>query len=355
MPNPYTENNLTDIFDGLGNHTHFDYINGRQTLSKATFPSGFFESYSFNNLNALTSKTDRNGQAISYIYDFQERLSRKTYPDSSTVIYTYDPASRLTQVVDPTGTYSFSYDNMDRLSQTTTNYAFDTAGNLTVQYGYDAASNRNSMTDPQSLPTTYGYDKLNRLNSLIFNGQTPGFTFGYDGLSRRNLLTRPNGINTSYGYDPISHLLNATHKIASTGAVIDGAAYTYDNAGNRKTRTDKRTGTNLTFTLDNIYQLTKAAQGTTTKETYSYDLVGNRLSSLGVSPYMYNTSNELTSRPNVTYTYDNNGSTKTKVDATGGKQGDCHEKSFTLRALGLDQRCCVGWCAVRLLRLLACS
>ena len=84
--------------------------------------------YGFNNLNALTSKTDRNGQAISYIYDFQERLSRKTYPDSSTVIYTYDPASRLTQVVDPTGTYSFSYDNMDRLTQTTTNYAFDTGG-----------------------------------------------------------------------------------------------------------------------------------------------------------------------------------------------------------------------------------
>jgi YD repeat-containing protein len=56
-------------------------------------------------------------------------------------------------------------------------------------------------------------------------------------------------------------------------------AYTYDNAGNRKARTDKRLGTTLTFTVDNIYQLTKAVQGTTTKETYSYDLVGNRLSS----------------------------------------------------------------------------
>lgn len=53
-----------------------------------------------------------------------------------------------------------------------------------------------------------------------------------------------------------------------------------------------------------------------TTESYTYDLVGNRLSSLGVSPYSYNTSNELTSTPTVTYTYDNNGSTKTKSDGT---------------------------------------
>ena len=45
---------------------------------------------------------------------------------------------------------------MDRPTQTGSNYAFDSAGNLTVGYGYDAASNRTSMTDPQNLPTTLG-------------------------------------------------------------------------------------------------------------------------------------------------------------------------------------------------------
>jgi RHS repeat-associated protein len=39
--------------------------------------------------------------------------------------------------------------------------------------------------------------------------------------------------------------------------------------------------------------------------------VGNRLSSLGVSPYNYNSSNELTSTPSGSYTYDNNGNTLT--------------------------------------------
>jgi RHS repeat-associated protein len=50
-----------------------------------------------------------------------------------------------------------------------------------------------------------------------------------------------------------------------------------------------------------------------TRTKYTYDAVGNRLSSLGVSPYNVNTSNELTSTPSTTYTYDYNGNTLTKV------------------------------------------
>lgn len=45
--------------------------------------------------------------------------------------------------------------------------------------------------------------------------------------------------------------------------------------------------------------------------------MGNRLASLGLSPYSYNNSNELTSTPTATYTYDNNGNTLTKTDSTG--------------------------------------
>ena len=58
-------------------------------------------------------------------------------------------------------------------------------------------------------------------------------------------------------------------------------------------------------------------QGANTTESYSYDTLGNRLSSLGLSPYAYNSSNQLTSKPGVTYTYDNNGNTLTKTDFTG--------------------------------------
>jgi YD repeat-containing protein len=155
---------------------------------------------------------------------------------------------------------------MDRLTEADTTYAF-LSGLRAVKYGYDYASNRNSMTDPQNVQTTYGYDALNRLNGLTYNGQTPNYTFGYDSLSRRTSLTRPNGIATSYGYDPASNLLSVLHKLGTT--VLDGATYTVDPAGNRKTRTDKRTNVTLTYGYDTIYQLKTAKQGTTTKESYT--------------------------------------------------------------------------------------
>jgi RHS repeat-associated protein len=178
----------------------------------------------------------------------------------------------------------------------------------------ELVSNRTSVTDPQNLSTAYTYDVLNRLHTLAFNGQNPTFVFGYDALSRRNSLTRPNGVNTTYTYDPASSLLSVLHKLGTT--TIDGASYTYDNAENRKTRTDKRLNTTLTYGYDNIYQLQTAKQGSTTKESYTYDIVGNRLSSLGVTPYQYNSSNELMSTPSTSYTYDNNGSVLTKSDGT---------------------------------------
>ena len=94
---------------------------------------------------------------------------------------------------------------MGRLTQTSTDYSFDSAGAYTVQYGYDAASNRTSMTDPQSGSTSYTYDSLNRLSNLQ-DPSSNSFGFSYDSLSRRTQMTRPNGINTNYSYDNLSHL-----------------------------------------------------------------------------------------------------------------------------------------------------
>ena len=113
--------------------------------------------------------------------------------------------------------------------------------------------------------------------------------------------------------------------------MLDGATYTLDNVGNRKTRTDKRTNITLTYGPDNIYQLLSAKQGTTTKESYTYDLVGNRLTSLGVSQYNYNSSNELTSTPSGSYTYDNNGNRKS--DPSGAQYTWDYENRLTQEVL----------------------
>jgi RHS repeat-associated protein len=100
-------------------------------------------------------------------------------------------------------------------------------------------------------------------------------------------------------------------------STIDGATYTVDAAGNRTSKTDQRAGVTSNYGYDALYELTQVTQGVNTTESYTYDPVGNRLSSLGVSPYNYNLSNELTSTPSTTYAYDYNGNVVTKTDSTG--------------------------------------
>ena len=149
------------------------------------------------------------------------------------------------------------------------------------------------------------------------NSLTGQFRFGYDALSRRTQLTRPNGVNTNYNYDSVSHLLSVLHQAGST--TLDRASYGYDFAGNRTSKTNYLNGITSNYGYDAIYELLQVTQGGSTTESYSYDAVGNRLSSTGVPTYSYNSSNELTSNSSGSYTYDNNGNTLT----------DASSKSYT--------------------------
>src|SRR6266571_575233 len=156
-------------------------------LAMASGAKPRLSTYGYDANNNLTGKTDRKNQTITYTYDQLNRLTGKTYPDSTAVNYTYDNDSRLTQVADPTGTYQFTFDNMGRLTSTTTNYAFLTSRSFTGSYAYDKASNRTGFPDPESGATAYVYDTLNRLQTLtpptaITSGS---FGLGYDALSRR--------------------------------------------------------------------------------------------------------------------------------------------------------------------------
>ena len=289
------------------------------TLS-ATYAGVYPERSRGNADNNLTSKTDRKGQTIQYVYDALNRLTQKSYPDATSANYVYDLVGKVQSVNDPTGSYGFAYDNMGRLVGTTTSYSFLTARTFTTSYAYDAASNRMSFTDPENGTTSYSYDTLNRLQTLAPPAAfgAGSFGFSYDALSRRTQMTRPNGISTNYSYDSLSRLLTVLHQAG--GSTIDGAVYTVDAAGNRTSKADQLAAVTSNYAYDAIYQLTQVAQGANTTESYSYDPVGNRLSSLGVSPYSYNPSNEMVSTSTAMFVYDANGNMTSKTDSTGATQ-----------------------------------
>jgi RHS repeat-associated protein len=286
-------------------------------VTETNFPASHTETYDYDADNNLTSKTDRKAQTITYLYDALNRLTEKTYPDTTTVEYTYDLVGKVTEVNDPTGTYAFAYDNMGRLVGTTTSYSFLTSRSFTNAYTYDAASNRTGFTDPESGSTTYAYDSLNRLTTLAPPSafSSGSFGFSYDALSRRTQLTRPNSVTTNYTYDNLSRLLSVLHQAG--GSTIDGASYTLDSAGNRTAKVDDLASVTSDYSYDSIYELTQVTHAASTTESYTYDPVGNRTASLGVSSYTTNASNQLTSDSDASYAYDYDGNTTSKTDSTG--------------------------------------
>jgi RHS repeat-associated protein len=203
---------------------------------------------------------------------------------------------------------------MGRLIGTTTNYSFLTGTTFTNAYTYNANSNRTGYTAPDGSTNTYTYDTLSRLTTLA-NSWAGSFNFTYDSLNRPTQMTRPNGVNTNYTYDSLSRLLSVLHQ--NGASTIDGATYTVDATGNRTSKRDQMAGVTSNYAYDAIKELTQVTQAAHTTESYTYDSVGNRLSSLAAATSSYNASNQLTSNSNATYSYDANGNTTSKTDSTG--------------------------------------
>ena len=184
-----------------------------------------------------------------------------------------------------------------------------------------SSENRTKMIMPDGKVIIYKYDSNNRLIQLISDAGI--FVFAYDSLGRRTKLTLPNGTHTTYSYDTNSRLTELVHK-NSNGSVIDSFAYTHDNIGNRLTKTELNKKT--TYTYDPLYRLTQALptklkgkykEQENKAEIFSYDPVGNRLTSDHNRTYTYNAGNQLVIENGISYTYDKNGNLISKTSSEG--------------------------------------
>jgi RHS repeat-associated protein len=278
-----TENNMVDITNAANHQTNFAY-DALGRVTQVTFPSTLAESYTYDAMNNLLTKTDRKQQTISYGYDALYRLTSKTYPDSTAVNYVYDVLSRLTQVSDPSGTYTFGYDNIGRLVGTGTQYSFLSSA-LNNSYTYDAAGNRITKTavqqaspNPVSVTSNYSYDPIYELTQAVV-GDTLAEGYSYDGVGNRLTSAGP----TSYNY-------NASNELTSTSV----AAYAYDNNGNTTSKTDSTGTTNYSWDYENrLTSVTLPGAGGTVN--FKYDPFGRRIEKIaptsGTTIYAYDGDN----------------------------------------------------------------
>ena len=123
--------------------------------------------------------------------------------------------NRLTQAVDSVaGTISRqysngtpAYDGLDDLLQETTPQG-------TINYTYDSARRRQTMTVAGQPQVSYIWDNANRLTAITQSSSAVGIN--YDNANRRTSLALPNGVTVGYSVDNDSRITGLTYSAGST-------------------------------------------------------------------------------------------------------------------------------------------
>ena len=268
--------NLASVTDAEGHVTLYVYDDmGR--LVETDSPDTGNTLYSYDEAGNLRFKT-HNGQVVEYRYDLLGRLTDMLYSDpAENVAMAYDTGSganlmgRLAAVSDPSGTVEYSY-NADGQLETETRTIGGTI--FVTSYLYDAAGNLRTTVYPTGHSVAYQPDPADpaRIGSVVLDGsQTLASNIAYMPFGPVSGMTLGNGIQVGKGYDK-------NYQIATLAAgTVMSRTYTPDAVGNIEVITDNLdAGRSQSFGYDDLYRLTSAA-GVYGTIGYTYDNVGNRL------------------------------------------------------------------------------
>ncbi|GAA4509144.1 hypothetical protein GCM10023191_069920 [Actinoallomurus oryzae] len=387
------------ITDPLNKSTSYVY-DVRGEVTKVSDPLGHDATQNYDVFGRPTDKTEPKDQSAgTYIttpaptYDANDNVVQSTAPNGAVTTATYDDADQVTAVSAPKDT--------DTGPDRTASYAYDKAGNVTkitepngtltttndtdyvTTYGYDEIYEQTSMTTAKG-PTTYAYDDVGNVTTVIdprknATADTTDYTtkYNYDLDHRVKTTIDAAGYSTSTTYDR-DGLTTATTDQDNTTTTIsldargkpyqvkvphaDGAdnivQYEYDQVGNQtKVITPRGVATS---TADDFVQQTTYDELNRVKEKltpydpndarynhadatiYSYDAAG-RLAKVSAPP-----SNGQTVRNDTTYSYFDNGWTKTSTDpwdiVTSYDYNDLGQQtSRTLTSAGGSSSRTMGW------------
>lgn len=339
----------TFVYDGLGRPTSITTPEaGTATLSYTT-SSGALCSGDPNN---VCQKTDARGVVTAYYYDALNRITGKSYTipsgsnvaampnvcttptgQSANVCYTYDQGGasayalgRQTQMVDPSGSETYSYNAAGSVSQLT-----KVIGTQTYKFGYvyNAGNEVTQITYPSGRVVQQSYNAVGQLCELATSttgcgtSSSPFATaYSYDASQNITGLTFGNGVAATYTYSPNREQLS-TLSYAKSGSTLFGLNYWYQqnstNCPTGNTVGDNgqiqciidtvSPGRTANYTYDSLGRLSTAV--TNGSSSYAqwglsetYDRYGNRPSqtlTAGTGPSSYitfsNSGGALTNHP----------------------------------------------------------
>ena len=252
------------------NHTTNYTYNSRGQLLVTTFPTDPIDnlrhavqnSYNPNGDGTLVSSTNQLGHTTSYTYDDYRRPRSVTTPprfsgDNAvrTAYFSYDrnqepgddythTDSNVTRLTLPSGKMVKTiYDGNYRKRSVTPSATYGSES-ATTSYGYDKVGNLTSVLTPDQQPgqinagrsTVSAYDERNRPMSVTDALNHPT-SFTYDQGGRKKTVTQPNGQIITYDiYDVMNRVLQQTAKQTPSPDAV--TKYTYEPSGLHMTMQD---------------------------------------------------------------------------------------------------------------------
>lgn len=301
-------------YDDAGNRTSMTDANGEVwlyiyddlgRLARSIDPLGNSTVYRYDALGNLTRKELPNACAIDYSYDSLNRLIRTDYSDGSYVSQSYDAMGNVTLVethgsgaAGVIGSASFAYDDRNRVTHVSG--AITPTLSYAIDYAYDAVGNpvQKSYTLPGAsgpIQVTQTWDANNRLTNLTRSegAETVSVAKSYTAGGRLSVTQSSSNSApatwTFTGYDAAGRVSSIEHCAdAGCATVLSRFVYTYDADGNRIGEQVFKDGalTQIQTDVDGLGRLAHEARlplippGPPAYDAvYSYDAVGNRLSS----------------------------------------------------------------------------
>ncbi|RKX26678.1 MAG: hypothetical protein DRP46_10590, partial [Candidatus Zixiibacteriota bacterium] len=257
------------------------------TFTDSSFSSSPIYSYTYDPLNRPDTVTFHPiNKTIDYDYNHSNGLSKLTCKSGSSELfsytYAYDAAGRVTSLLDmPSNrTTHFSYDTVGRLS----NITFGNSATANVAYkpngAYDQIQFSKSDTSPiESL--SYSTDNIGNVTGMTSNQGSS--SFAYDDQYQLTSATFPpsSGLATeTYSYDGTGNRLSSSDTPAwsydDNGRLISygSSSFTYDNEGNRLTKTTGSATTSYSYDFLNRLE---GINTSSVSANYVYDHLGRRI------------------------------------------------------------------------------
>jgi len=239
-----------------------------------------------------------------------------TDPEGHVTTYEYDSRGRLIRT--PAATYT--YDASGRKISASVNYRPFSKTNTNT---YLKNGLKKTFTGPDAITYGYLYNSNNRLTGVQIPNK--GFiTIGDYTWNRPAAMTLPGGISKEFTYDPLMRITEMTSHDPGGNQILN-SHYTYDKIDNITARQTDHGSYQYDYDdLDRLTAVDSPAVAGLTDEAFTYDGVGNRLSSAeAAGDWTYNSNNELLSLPGlsgqtspVQYEYDANGNMVQKTVGT---------------------------------------